>query len=272
MPPKKVVEDKTFGLKNKNKSKKVQKYVQQIQQNQSNNNQPQRETQVKKKDLELFQPMKIVQKIPFGQDPKTIYCINFKNKCCDLGQKCKFSHVPVAQKPLMTTTSEEPIKAPLYETAIGNTEVAENQTDIICKHFLEAVESEKYGWFWECPSIAANKKCIYKHALPAGYELKKGKPREEQQVITIEELIESKRRELTGGKMVTLETFNEWKKQRNEKKEKLEGQVKKEKLDLVKRKIFSGLSGREMFQFNPELAVDAGDEDLVMDTMEMTIN
>lgn len=43
MPPKqskadiakkqKVVEDKTFGLKNKNKSKNVQKYVQSLQQN-----------------------------------------------------------------------------------------------------------------------------------------------------------------------------------------------------------------------------------------------
>lgn len=29
---KKVVEDKTFGMKNKNKSAKVQKYVQQVQQ------------------------------------------------------------------------------------------------------------------------------------------------------------------------------------------------------------------------------------------------
>ena len=26
-----------------------------------------------------------------------------------------------------------------------------NQTDIICKYFLDAVENNKYGWFWECP-------------------------------------------------------------------------------------------------------------------------
>ena len=25
------------------------------------------------------------------------------------------------------------------------------QTDIICKYFLDAVENNKYGWFWECP-------------------------------------------------------------------------------------------------------------------------
>jgi hypothetical protein len=28
-------------------------------------------------------------------------------------------------------------------------------TDIICKHFLDAVENNKYGWFWECPDKAA---------------------------------------------------------------------------------------------------------------------
>lgn len=27
-----------------------------------------------------------------------------------------------------------------------------NQTDIICKYFLEAIENGKYGWFWECPN------------------------------------------------------------------------------------------------------------------------
>jgi hypothetical protein len=28
------------------------------------------------------------------------------------------------------------------------------QTDIICKFFLDAVENNKYGWFWECPDKA----------------------------------------------------------------------------------------------------------------------
>lgn len=23
-------------------------------------------------------------------------------------------------------------------------------TDIVCKHFIDAVESGVYGWFWEC--------------------------------------------------------------------------------------------------------------------------
>ena len=47
------------------------------------------------------------------------------------------------------------------------------QTDIICKHFLEAVEKRTYGWFWECPN--GGDKCQYRHALPEGYVLKRDK-------------------------------------------------------------------------------------------------
>lgn len=32
-------------------------------------------------------------------------------------------------------------------------------TVIICKFFLDAVESSKYGWFWVCPN---GEKCHYK--------------------------------------------------------------------------------------------------------------
>ena len=45
------------------------------------------------------------------------------------------------------------------------------KTDIICKHFLEAVEKRQYGWFWECPN--GGDKCQYRHALPDGYVLKR---------------------------------------------------------------------------------------------------
>ncbi len=47
---------------------------------------------------------------------------------------------------------------------------ANNRTDIICKHFLEAVEKRQYGWFWVCPN--GGKDCKYRHALPPGYVLK----------------------------------------------------------------------------------------------------
>jgi len=35
-------------------------------------------------------------------------------------------------------------------------------TDIICKHFLDAVENNKYGWFWECPDKATRGSSLMK--------------------------------------------------------------------------------------------------------------
>lgn len=33
------------------------------------------------------------------------------------------------------------------------------QTDIVCKHFLDAIERSLYGWFWVCPN--GGKACKY---------------------------------------------------------------------------------------------------------------
>ena len=90
MPPKaanarkeKLIEDKTFGLKNKNKSKKVQQYVNQVKssvvamgnrkdrQMQEKANaekalKKKMEEEKKKEMQELFQQVVIQQKVPFG--------------------------------------------------------------------------------------------------------------------------------------------------------------------------------------------------------------
>lgn len=42
-------------------------------------------------------------------------------------------------------------------------------TDIVCKFFLNALETKKYGWKWVCPNGMS---CIYRHCLPPGYVLK----------------------------------------------------------------------------------------------------
>ncbi|VDM72124.1 unnamed protein product [Strongylus vulgaris] len=67
-----------------------------------------------------------------------------------------------------------------------------NQTTIVCKYFLQAVEESKYGWFWECPN--GGDKCHYRHCLPEGYVLKKDRKKMEEQdkenQISLEELIE----------------------------------------------------------------------------------
>lgn len=89
----------------------------------------------------------------------------------------------------------------------------------ICKHFLEAVEKSKYGWFWECPSGG---KCIYRHALPPGFVLKRDKKKmeEKKNEISLVDLIERERAAL-GPKQtkITLETFLAWKKKKIKEKQ-----------------------------------------------------
>lgn len=84
----------------------------------------------------------------------------------------------------------------------------------ICKHFLEAVEKSKYGWFWECP---AGTKCIYRHALPPGFVLKRDKKKleEKKNEISLVDLIERERAALGPNQTkITLETFLAWKKKK----------------------------------------------------------
>lgn len=78
---------------------------------------------------------------------------------------------------------------------------------------MEAVEKSKYGWFWQCPS---GEGCIYRHALPPGFTLKKDKKKDDKRdEISLEDLIEKERAAL-GPKQtkVTLETFLAWKKRK----------------------------------------------------------
>lgn len=134
-----------------------------------------------------------------------------------------------------------------------------NATTIICKYFLEAVEKSLYGWFWECPNGG---KCIYRHALPPGYILKKDKKKEDKKdEISLEELIETERASLgTTTTKVTLETFLAWKKRKIEEKKKAALEDEKKKLKDFKSGKQFGISGREMFSFNPDLVNDAMDE------------
>ncbi|CAL9155612.1 unnamed protein product [Musa hybrid cultivar] len=97
----KVVEDKTFGLKNKNKSKNVQKYVQSLQQSVQPKpdsskiaaKKKKEEDKVREKELnDLFKIAVSQPKVPVGVDPKSILCEFFKVGQCQKGFKCKFSH------------------------------------------------------------------------------------------------------------------------------------------------------------------------------------
>jgi len=99
------------------------------------------------------------------------------------------------------------------ETVVGTKQTSENRnlkTEIVCRYFLEAIETKKYGWFWECPN--GGDKCMYRHALPPGFVFtKKEKDEEKQEEIPIEQTLEAERKLLQASTPVTLERFLKWK-------------------------------------------------------------
>ncbi|XP_076751799.1 zinc finger CCCH domain-containing protein 15 homolog [Xylocopa sonorina] len=286
----KVIEDKTFGIKNK-KGAKQQKFIQQVEkQVKSGGVNPRKleDPNIKKLEKEkklkeqkelalIFKPVQS-QKIDKGIDPKSVVCVLFKQGQCTKGEKCKFSHdLTIERKPekrslycdmrdddkradTMDKWDEDKLKEVVEKKHGGGNRPT---TDIICKHFLQAVEKSKYGWFWECPS---GQKCIYRHALPPGFVLKKDKKKEDKKdEISLEDLIEKERANLGPNQTkITLETFLAWKKRKlKEKKEQALKDEEKRRNDYkAGRQV--GISGREMFYFNPELAagdgIDDGDE------------
>ncbi|KAJ3340175.1 hypothetical protein HDU93_007264 [Gonapodya sp. JEL0774] len=299
----KIVEDKTFGLKNKNKSSKVAKYVEQVkkQVDQMGNRKEMEAKEKAKLDLaarkkaeedkkkemaELFKPVQ-TQKVPFGVDPKTVLCQFFKAGHCEKGSKCKFSHdlnieKKAAKIDLYTDqrekgkekekedTSESWDQSKL-ESVVKQKHAAEaavnvnRPTDIVCKFFIDAIESGKYGWFWVCPN--GNDKCKYRHALPPGFVLKKKETveermereeRERENEISLEEFLETERHNLGPNLTpVTLETFTAWKQRRKEAAKASAEQAAKDREEAYRKQKAGGkaamqFSGRELFDFNPE--------------------
>jgi len=255
------VEDKTFGMKNK-KGGAAQRQIKQIAASTSGGKSPeekkkeaekiQREKEkaaaeaAARETAELFKPVQ-TQKVPFGVDPKTVVCQFFKKGHCDKGRKCKFSHdLDVERKQEkrslytdtregeegeggddkkkddMSTWDEEKLRS-VVMSKHGNPKTT---TDKVCKFFIEAVENQKYGWFWTCPN--GGDQCMYKHSLPPGFVLKTKEQRAAEKALmdksplatlTLEDFLESERHKLTGTLTpVNPETFAKWKKERLDKK------------------------------------------------------
>ena len=198
----KIVEDKTFGMKNK-KGGQAKKQIAQIQSQAASAKTPeqkrkeaekaQREKEkaaseaAKRETADLFKPVQ-VQKVPFGVDPKTVLCQFFKQGNCEKGKRCKFSHDLAVErkgekKNLYQDTREmdreeeeerrkkddmaDWDEEKLRQVVLSKHGNPKTTTDKVCKYFIEAVENEKYGWFWACPN--GGDKCMYKHSLPPGY-------------------------------------------------------------------------------------------------------
>ncbi|XP_042300473.1 zinc finger CCCH domain-containing protein 15 [Sceloporus undulatus] len=287
----KIIEDKTFGLKNK-KGAKQQKFIKAVthqvkfgQQNPRQAAQADGDKRLKKDDKkkelqelnELFKPVVAAQKISKGADPKSVVCAFFKQGQCTKGDKCKFSHdltlerkcekrsvyIDARDEELEKDTMDNWDEKKLEEVVNkkhGEAEKKKPKTQIVCKYFLDAIENNKYGWFWVCPGGGDN--CMYRHALPPGFVLKKDKKKEEkEEEISLEDLIEKERAALGPNvTKITLESFLAWKKRkRQEKISKAEQDMERRKADFKAGKALV-ISGREVFEFRPEL-VDADDEE-----------
>ena len=285
----KIIEDRTFGLKNKNKSSKVQKFVKSVAQKvkgvmgkggeQGLKDKEYKERLEKKKLQEkeellnsLFNSVNdIKQQLPKdGEDSKSILCAFFKAGVCKKGDKCKFSHDLGIEKraakadlytdmrnvnnsgDTMATWDQAYLEKVIDEK---NKKSSSVPSPIVCKYFLDAVENRTYGWFWDCPN---GETCQYRHCLPPGYVMKrdkdKSKEMEKMEEKRIEEIIDAEREELLKKPnltMVTLETFKAWKIRKQEEKErKIAEDIKKES-KKAGGKVFNMLSGRALFRFDP---------------------
>lgn len=112
--------------------------------------------------------------------------------------------------------------------------------------------------------------CKYRHALPPGFILKtKAELRAEanKEVISIEEFLEKERHKLGKNLTpVTVESFAAWKKTRADRVEQEEQAKRKAKEAAYKAGKMLQFSGRELFDFNPEIAgADDDDGDDVFD-------
>ncbi|WCJ34595.1 hypothetical protein M5689_015895 [Euphorbia peplus] len=283
MPPKqqkadlakkqKVVEDKTFGLKNKNKSKNVQKYVQSLQQSVQPKpdaakmaaKKKKEEDKAKERELnELFKVAVSQPKVPVGVDPKSIVCEFFKVGQCTKGFKCKFSHdlnvqrkgekIDIYSDKRDEDTMEDWDQDTLEKVVESKKNEYSNQnkpTDIVCKYFLDAVEKKQYGWFWVCPN--GSKECHYRHALPPGYVLKsqmKSLLEQEANKIPIEEEIENQRAKLKTTTPMTPDLFMQWKKKKMDERD--AGLAAKQ----AERAKNDRMSGRELFLSDASIFVD----------------
>jgi hypothetical protein len=102
---------------------------------------------------------------------------------------------------------------------------------------------------------------MYRHALPPGFTLKSEmKKKAEEEEISLEMLVEKERAAL-GSQVtkITLESFLAWKARKLlEKKDEKKRQDDKKKADY-KLGFMNGLTGRDLFTFNPDLITNDDD-------------
>jgi hypothetical protein len=284
---KKIVEDKTFGMKNKNKSKKVQRYVEQVQKqaeqmvggSRKGSHQTEPAQRQSRKAAEAARAAELAQYFrPVPAGPKA----QRQNDKVDLYTDLREQKAATSNsQPAPSGTEMASWDMKQLEEVIQQRHGSQNQrnaTQIVCRYFLDALEAGRYGWFWTCPN--GGDKCPYRHALPPGFVLKLKKANDEgvndqtaaSEAAALEDEIERERALISTYTPVTLERFLEWKERKRKEREEREQRKRDQALkrmgtqgnsSYVRHKVALayGLSGRDLFEYRPELFVDDANAD-----------
>ena len=293
---KKYVKDVTFGMKNKNNSKKMDKMVKglagerggydKIQSEKFNTRKKQRALEKEEKFMaDVFAGSALANaKTKKKKIKSKPICQFFKAGLCTKGKKCKYSHDLSAEEvKVEASTNKINLFKDQREEIFGNEDTIQgwgqkeleeavnfnakkytsssNQTVIVCKFFLDAVAKMRYGWFWKCPN---GYNCKFKHCLPPGYKFKNKKgaksdqPKEDTELNLIREIDEAREKLVSSNTTeITYERFMAWvKKRRIKKKKEREERIKKFMSDRGF-KIRKNVTGRQLFDKNQGLFKDA---------------
>jgi hypothetical protein len=262
----KVIEDKTFGLKNKNKSKVVQNYVKsvaaQVKQVDGKGGEAKRiaDEFAQKAAQKKEEEKKALLASLFKSVKKTQEAVEEEKEADIADEKYEEIDLYVDQREQIWSSKGE--DAALDE-GLATWHANKDKTDKICKFFLDSVEANKYGWRWLCPNGVT---CIYRHALPPGYSLKRDiGTGEEKSDLLLEEQLENERHQIQQGTPVTFERFIKWKEEKKIAREKEDEKKRLEEAKKTGGKGLNVLSGRALFSYDPTLFTDdaeaLGDEE-----------
>ncbi|KRZ45170.1 ADP-ribosylation factor-like protein 1, partial [Trichinella pseudospiralis] len=273
----KIIEDKTFGLKNK-KGAKQQKFIKMVTHQMKNQGksmsqvESQKFEKKKKKDDELndlnklLKPVIDMPKISKEVDPKSVLCLFFKQGMCSKGDKCKFSH----DRSIEGKSQKRSVYYDRREmTDKDNVENWDDEklNDVVQKKHGESDKNKpKTAILWKKANMDGfgNVQVVINAYIDMLFRLKDRAKLEEQKNsddITLEDLIEKERAALGDNLVrVTLQTFLKWKERKRKERCMQRAAEEKRKRNAYKAGKDVVLSGRELFTFNPDL-IDQDDEE-----------
>jgi hypothetical protein len=263
----KIAEDKTFGLKNKNKSKNVQKYIKSITNNAAGapkgGKEQEARSEKEKKEKELQQ--KALMASLFNKQ------VDKKGRAFDPVAKKKAKEAEEAAIAAGKKLKEEVVKA-IIEGVANTIRLTDPKKGIrmseLGGHAIMHALKDKYANEFKNIQlllfIKANDKVFWVDDEESSNPMIRCMEDVNAEVApderSIEEIIEERRMQLgPGGTPVTLETFKAWKEKREaERLAKVEEQ-RKETAKKTGGKGLVGMSGRDLFTYDASLFVDDDD-------------